>query len=56
MKIRPFCALAVLLVLATSALSQTPPKPMSTDVLLAQAKQEARAQKKSLFVIFHASW
>ncbi|MCO5297409.1 MAG: thioredoxin family protein [Fimbriimonadaceae bacterium] len=56
MKIRPLSTLAVLLVLVGSAMSQTPSKPKSTDVLLAAAKQEARAQKKSLFVIFHASW
>lgn len=49
-------ALAALLVLAGGALAQTPEPPKSTDALLAAAKQEARAQKKSIFVIFHASW
>lgn len=56
MKIRMPSLMAAALVLASGAFAQVAEKPKSTDALLAAAKQEARAQKKSIFVIFHASW
>ncbi len=49
------CCLAAALVLcAVAAFAQDAPKPVNT--LLANAKAEARAHHKSVFVIFHASW
>ena len=41
------------LLLATAAMAQTPP---SVDTILSEAKTEAQANHRAIWVMFHASW
>lgn len=49
-----FLLLSACLLLATVSFAQQP--PLTTDQIMTAAKTEAKAEKKNVFVIFHASW